>query len=640
MVGANASGIPVTQQTAEGIAAVYGCVGLIADSVSSLPIELRTGPTRKGTGLLKPTPLLLKPYAEISRRDWWTQFIWSLALRGNFYGQVIQRDGQGFPVQIKPIHNDAVQMWRDQASGEIVYRFYGAKIPLQDVFHVRYQSTSGNIIGLNPIQVMALTFGNAVAQQRFVESFFLNSANPMGVIEVPGYLDRAETRKMMRSWIAAHQGLGAANLPAILTDSATFKPITISPNDAQLLEALGFSEQQICGRIFRVPPHMVGIVDKTTCLPADAQVFTTDGPKAIVDVRAGDEVWSLGDHGIEPATVTAQEMTGHKPLLSIETIGRTVRATANHVIPVRRYFGRDAGRQPGECGWENVWVRADEIVVGDYLMVPHGFGDTDGEHAPNGRRLTVEAMEFCGLYTGDGSQDHNRFEIAHESDHTEFGGAYVDTAEATHTKRVPAWVFGLNRELQFAFLRGYLDAAGSMAHGRIIYSSCHRMLLEDVRHLCMQVGVPVGRVHLRHSSGRRVSDPTYQFRIEQEDPNWHTPGVILQRVRRIVVGKTEEAVYDLSVAGNHTFLAEGVVVHNSWGRLPRHRAARTRVLHQHARRLLVDRQGSTHRLPSRRPVRPVRHHSTRTRSDIGAGAGRRIVDDIRRRPGRRCARLV
>lgn len=263
-VGSNASGIPVTQTSASGISAVYGCCSLLADSVASLPLELRTGPDRKSSTPLPLTPLLKHPYAEISRRDWWVGFVWALALRGNFYGQVIERDDLELPVQIRPIHNDFVQVWRDRGSGQLVYRYYGVEIPLKDVFHIRYQLPPGEVIGLNPIKLLGMTFGNAIAKERFVESFYLNSANPMGVIEVPTYLDRTETRKMMRSWLSAHQGLNKANLPAILTDNATFKPITISPLDSQLLQALEFTDAQICGRVFRVPPHLVGIPERVS----------------------------------------------------------------------------------------------------------------------------------------------------------------------------------------------------------------------------------------------------------------------------------------------------------------------------------------------------------------------------------------
>ena len=166
-------------------------------------------------------------------------------------------------MQVKPIHNDNVKLKR-LPDGSLQYYFYNVPIPIQDVVHVRYQSTPGSIHGMSPIEVCAVAFGIPMAQDRYAEMFFMNSADPRGVIEVPGSLPRPEAKKMMRGWVAAHQGINQAHLPAILTEGASFKPITISPVDSQLLEALQFSEQRICGRIFRVPPHMVGIVDRST----------------------------------------------------------------------------------------------------------------------------------------------------------------------------------------------------------------------------------------------------------------------------------------------------------------------------------------------------------------------------------------
>lgn len=261
MVGGNAGGIQVTETSAKAVAAAYGCVSLLADSVSSLPTQLRDGPEIRASKTLPPSRLLTQPYAEISRRDWWVQFIWGLALRGNFFGQIIERDQFDDPVQIKPVHNDEVQVRRG-SDGSPEYWFMNQPVPIRDVVHVRYQSSPGSLMGMSPIQVCALTFGIALAQDRYAESFHLNSADPRGVIEVPGQLDRIETRRMYRGWQAAHQGVNLANLPAVLTEGATFKPITMSPQDSQMIEALQFSEERICGRIFRIPPHMVGIVEK------------------------------------------------------------------------------------------------------------------------------------------------------------------------------------------------------------------------------------------------------------------------------------------------------------------------------------------------------------------------------------------
>lgn len=262
-IGFNAAGIPVTQDSAQSIAAVYGACSLLADSVSSLPTILRNSPDKATAKVLKPSPLLEQPYAEISRTDWWAQFVWGLSLRGNFYGLVVERDKDGYPVQIKPVHNDSVQI-RRLTDGSLEYRFYGQPIPFKDVFHVRNQSHPGSLVGLSPIQICALSFGLNIAQMRYAEAFFLNSASPQGVIEVPGPLDVTETRKMYRGWLAAHQGLNKAHLPAVLTEGAKFNPITISPVDSQLLEALNFSSLQIYGQIFRIPPHMLGMIEKST----------------------------------------------------------------------------------------------------------------------------------------------------------------------------------------------------------------------------------------------------------------------------------------------------------------------------------------------------------------------------------------
>jgi HK97 family phage portal protein len=120
------------------------------------------------------------------------------------------------------------------------------------------------VIGLNPIEVCALGFGIALAQDRYAEGFFVNGADPRGVIQVPGVLDVNEAKAMLRSWLSAHQGLNSAHLPAVLTEGAEFKPITISPADSQLLQSLAFSEERITGRIFRIPPSLLGMQSKIT----------------------------------------------------------------------------------------------------------------------------------------------------------------------------------------------------------------------------------------------------------------------------------------------------------------------------------------------------------------------------------------
>lgn len=171
------------------------------------------------------------------------------------------------------------------------------------------------------------------------------------------------------------------------------------------------------------------------------------------------------------------------------------------------------------------------------------------------------------------------------------------------TKRVPGWVFGLTAELRAAYVRGFLDADGSVDKmGRMSFSSCNRELLSQVRHLCMGLGVPVTNLGLKCGqtklpNGRIVEFRQYTFTCSDPQSNLrvgsHTPAYIermrngrpfnrkgrsyprhggdgfeekgceLARISSIQHSLIQEPVYDLEVSETHSFIANGVVVHNS-----------------------------------------------------------------------------
>lgn len=262
--GGSIAGLSVTEGTALQVAAVYGSVSVLADSLSSLPVDLMSTPHRRTGAVLEPSPLVRQPYAEISLIDWWVQFVMSLALRGNFYGQVISRDADFFPTQIKPIHPDHASVRRSPTSGQIEYRFHGRIVPTANVFHVRLLSVAESLVGLNPIEYLRNILGLARAADMYGAAVIGNGAVPVGTIEVPEDLDPDETKAMKDGWLQMLQGVNRAGLPAVLTGGAKFNPITIKLEDLQFLQSRQYDASVICGQIFRVPPHMIGIVDRTT----------------------------------------------------------------------------------------------------------------------------------------------------------------------------------------------------------------------------------------------------------------------------------------------------------------------------------------------------------------------------------------
>lgn len=262
--GGAVAGVTVNQNSTFGIAAVYGAVGILTDAVSTLPIRvLDSPPSMLATAkVLAPSPLILQPYAEISRVDWLVQVVASLALRGNFFGQIIQWDANGYAQQIKPIPPDNASVRRLQ-DGTLEYRYFNQIVPSRQVFHLKYISMPGMLVGVNPIEYLRVTFALALAQERFGESFFRNSAMPNFVLEYQDELGVDEVAAAKKGWNAAFQGLNQANQIAVIGGGGTVKPLMLSLEDSQFLESRQFSAAQIAS-LFRIPPHMLGLVDRTT----------------------------------------------------------------------------------------------------------------------------------------------------------------------------------------------------------------------------------------------------------------------------------------------------------------------------------------------------------------------------------------
>lgn len=261
-------GLGVSTETAVQIAAVYGCCALLADSVSSLPLRVLDKPATVNTAKELELPKWLeRPYELVSLTDWLVSFVWSLALRGNFFGQIIERDSLGFPVQIMPLHPDIVRpevVNEGTKDWRIQWYVAGEPIRYEDLFHVRYQSMPGVLLGLNPIEVMKYPLGLAHVMDVHAEQTYGNSADPRGVIQTKREMNPTSAAEMKAAWDASHQGVHKSGKIAILDNEAEFKAVSLSPADQQLLEARKWSAEEIAGIIFRVPPHMVGLNERST----------------------------------------------------------------------------------------------------------------------------------------------------------------------------------------------------------------------------------------------------------------------------------------------------------------------------------------------------------------------------------------
>jgi len=260
-LGFTTAGVNVLQSTALRVAIVYACVSLLADTVSQLPIDvyqrMRNGEKR----LVQNTPQIIdQPGMWLTQMEWVQQQMVALLLRGNAFNLVSARDEDGYPTQLISINPDLVSVRRRPGDGRTIYTVNGELVDDYDMQHIRAFMIPGWPLGLSPVDSFSQTIGLGIASERFASRYFADNATPSSVLETAADITDETAREIQKRWIQSH---GGARYPAVLGGGLQFKPISITPEESQFLQTQSFNNLQIA-RIFRIPPHMIGEVDRTT----------------------------------------------------------------------------------------------------------------------------------------------------------------------------------------------------------------------------------------------------------------------------------------------------------------------------------------------------------------------------------------
>jgi len=270
-----ASGVRVTSESAMGIPAVYGAVGLVADAVGTLPLKVfKNTDTGKQEDTQHPASTLLHtlPNPELTAIDLRSAMQGHLMLRGNAYAE-IQRDAYGRPVALWPLlpHQMTVTRDRDRSlvylyrlpnGQDVKWTWSNPKTQPAPILHVRGLGYDG-LIGYSPLTLHRETLGLAAASREYGARFFSNNGRPSGVLKAPGQLSDEARLRLKAAWDATTRGLANAHRVAVLEEGIEWQQTGIDPEDAQMLATMAYSDAQIA-TIFRVPPHMIGQVERST----------------------------------------------------------------------------------------------------------------------------------------------------------------------------------------------------------------------------------------------------------------------------------------------------------------------------------------------------------------------------------------
>lgn len=273
-MGGSSAGKNVNERSAMQMTAVYSCVRILAEAVAGLPLHLyrykEDGGKEKALDFNLYHLLHDEPNKEMSSFIFRETLMTHLLLWGNAYAQII-RNGKGEVVALYPLMPNKMKVDRDE-NGELYYTYTrsteealtmeGSTVYLtpRDVLHIPGLGFDG-LVGYSPIAMAKNAIGLAIATEEYGAKFFANGAAPSGVLEHPGTIK--DPARLRENWNSTFGGSANSGKVAVLEEGMKYTPISISPEQAQFLETRKFQIDEIA-RIFRVPPHMVGDLEKSS----------------------------------------------------------------------------------------------------------------------------------------------------------------------------------------------------------------------------------------------------------------------------------------------------------------------------------------------------------------------------------------
>ncbi|GAB5500979.1 MAG: phage portal protein [Pseudohongiellaceae bacterium] len=267
--GQTAAGVSVSPQTALRQATVGACIRVLSETIASLPLVLYRSRADGGRDEAADHPL----HTLLRRRPakWLTAFqlhegmAVNLLTRGNGYCW-IERHRSGELLNLIPLDPEGVSIEQaaDYGPAYTVTMPDGEQraLPRDELHHVGGPLPKG-FEGQSMISLYRETIGSALAGEQFMGRMWKNAATPSGVLSHPGQLSSQALVNLRESFERAYAGSANAGRPMVLEEGMSWVQMSLAPRDAQFVEAMKLRRSEIAA-IFRVPPHLVGDLERAT----------------------------------------------------------------------------------------------------------------------------------------------------------------------------------------------------------------------------------------------------------------------------------------------------------------------------------------------------------------------------------------
>jgi HK97 family phage portal protein len=258
----------VSEATALTISTYWACISTIADDLAAVPWRAfrKTAPTRRELDDDGRVDWLLakQPNPEQTAFAFRQTQLSRVLGRGNAYAEV-ERDAAGRPVWVWPLDTDRVTPERHD--GELVYRVSNWSrgdtfLLAKDVLHFR--GLGDGVAGYSVLEAASRTLLSALGLDKYANETADSKAQMQlgGVLRTKKKLSEEAAARLGRDFEKRH--LGRRGSVAVLEDEMEFDPHKFSsPHDVQLIQSRQFTATEIA-RIFKIPPHKVGLLERST----------------------------------------------------------------------------------------------------------------------------------------------------------------------------------------------------------------------------------------------------------------------------------------------------------------------------------------------------------------------------------------
>jgi HK97 family phage portal protein len=278
------SGTYVTQDNVFQVNAVYSAVSLIANTVSTLPIDVYV--RRDGNRIpFRPAPAWVqKPDVDLPREAFYNALIVSLLLDGNAFVRVFYSRGE--VVNLVVLNPLTVEVKRN-ALGRLQFQIQGEDKPLssEEIIFIPDLLRPGTVRGVSRVEALKEKMGYAIALDKFAQDFFGSGSQLAGLIEFPGNLTSEQASDLANGFDSRHRiRSGRGNRTGVLSGGAKFVQTQSDPERSMLIESRNQAVADVA-RAFSIPPHLLALPGTNTYSSVEANnlAWLTHGLRPIIE---------------------------------------------------------------------------------------------------------------------------------------------------------------------------------------------------------------------------------------------------------------------------------------------------------------------------------------------------------------------